>query len=72
VYSGLQGQVLLENEKVRFEKYVLAPGQPEHSSGPFSPDGSVGWMRIVEISEGHESHNEGSNPIDLIWVTLKD
>ena len=46
--------------------------QPEHSSGPFSPDGSVGWMRIVDITEGHESHNEGSNPIDLIWVTLKD
>jgi len=46
--------------------------QPEHSSGPLSPDGSVGWMRIVDIGEGHESHNEGSTPIDLIWVTLKD
>jgi hypothetical protein len=46
--------------------------QPEHSSGPYSPDGSVGWMRTVDISEGHESHNEGSNPIDLIWVILKD
>lgn len=46
--------------------------QPEHSSGPFAPDGSVGWMRTVDISEGHESRNEGSQPIDLIWVTLKD
>lgn len=46
--------------------------QPEHSSGPYSPDGSVGWMRAVDISEGHESHNEGSSPIDLIWVSLKD
>jgi hypothetical protein len=26
----------------------------------------------VDISEGHESHNQGSNPIDLIWVILKD
>lgn len=46
--------------------------QPEHSSGPLSADGSVGWMRIVDIGEGHESRNEGSEPIDLIWVTLKD
>jgi quercetin dioxygenase-like cupin family protein len=46
--------------------------QPEHPSGPRSDDGSVGWMRIVDISEGHESRNEGSEPIDLIWVTLKD
>lgn len=46
--------------------------QPEHPSGPRSEDGSVGWMRIVDISEGHESRNEGSEPIDLIWVTLKD
>src|SRR5271165_4633316 len=27
VYSGLQGQVVLENDKVRVEKYQLAPGQ---------------------------------------------
>ena len=46
--------------------------QPEHSSGPLSEDGSVGWMRIVDISEGHQSRNEGSQPIDLIWVSLKD
>jgi hypothetical protein len=46
--------------------------QPEHPSGPPSPDGSIGWMRTVAITEGHESHNEGSQPIDLIWVTLKD
>jgi len=46
--------------------------QPEHSSGPLSADGSVGWMRTVDIGEGHESRNEGTEPIDLIWVTLKD
>lgn len=37
-----------------------------------SPDGSVGWMRSVDMSEGHESGNIGHAPIDLIWVTLKD
>ena len=33
--------------------------QPEHSSGPLSADGSVGWMRIVDIGEGHESRTSG-------------
>jgi len=36
-----------------------------------SPDGSVGWMPTIDISEEHQSGNAGSEPIDLIWVTLK-
>jgi hypothetical protein len=34
-------------------------------------DGEVGWMPVIDISEGHESGNIGGEPIDLIWVTLK-
>ena len=36
-----------------------------------SPDGSVGWMEPVDIDVGHESCNIGSNPIDLVWISLK-
>jgi hypothetical protein len=28
-------------------------------------------MPMVGIEEGHQSGNVGSEPIDLIWVTLK-
>jgi len=28
-------------------------------------------MPTIPLSEGHESGNIGKNPIDLIWVTLK-
>jgi quercetin dioxygenase-like cupin family protein len=45
--------------------------QPEKPDSPVG-DGSVGWMRIIPISVGHESHNRGTEPIDLIWVTFKD
>lgn len=37
-----------------------------------APTGSVGWFGPVHISEDHESVNSGTEPIDLIWVTLKD
>jgi quercetin dioxygenase-like cupin family protein len=46
--------------------------EPEHPYPAPSPDGAVGWMPAIDISEGHESGNVGQHPIDLIWVTLKD
>jgi len=45
--------------------------EPEHPYPDFSPDGEVGWMRTIDISVGHQSRNIGTNPIDLVWVTLK-
>jgi len=46
--------------------------EPEHPYPEPSPDGEVGWMPAIGIDEGHESGNVGSQPIDLIWVTLKE
>jgi hypothetical protein len=45
--------------------------EPERAYPDPSPDGEVGWMPTIDISVGHESGNIGTNPIDLIWVTLK-
>jgi quercetin dioxygenase-like cupin family protein len=45
--------------------------EPEHPYPDVSPDGEVGWMEPIALSEGHESGNIGKDPIDLIWVTLK-
>jgi beta-alanine degradation protein BauB len=45
--------------------------EPEQPSPQPSPDGEVGWMPTIPLSAGHESHNIGDAPIDLIWVTLK-
>jgi predicted metal-dependent enzyme (double-stranded beta helix superfamily) len=46
--------------------------EPEHPYPEPSPDGEVGWMPPIDIGEGHESGNVGPQPIDLIWVTLKE
>jgi quercetin dioxygenase-like cupin family protein len=45
--------------------------EPERAYPSPSPDGEVGWMPTIDIAEGHQSGNVGKNPIDLIWVTLK-
>jgi hypothetical protein len=45
--------------------------EPEHPYDHPAADGEVGWMPTIDISEGHESGNIGTAPIDLIWVTLK-
>ena len=45
------------------------------SSGPtkpqFGPDGTVGWMPAIDISQGHESGNVGTTARDVVWITLK-
>jgi mannose-6-phosphate isomerase-like protein (cupin superfamily) len=43
----------------------------EEKTTSYSPDGSVGWMDAVALSQDHESGNTGSTPIELLWVTLK-
>jgi hypothetical protein len=45
--------------------------EPERASPNFSETGSVGWMPPFDISEGHESGNVGAEPIDLVWVQLR-
>lgn len=50
---------------------VRSKSEPEYTYAEASPDGEVGWMEPVSLSDGHESGNVGTEPIDLIWVTLK-
>lgn len=97
-YPNIQGEVLLENDKVVVQRFIFPPGQWEgvHSHPPdqlyihlkgglwtvrygdkiyppqIAETGSVGWYGPVPLSANHESVNSGNEPIDLIWVTLKD
>ena len=43
-----------------------------HQQTVTSPTGSVGWFGPVSLAQDHESVNSGTEPIDLIWVTLKE
>jgi quercetin dioxygenase-like cupin family protein len=98
-YPNIPGEDLLENERVIVQRFVIQPGQwegvhahppnmlyihikggqwaarskrePEHAYPAPSEDGKIGWMTPVDISEGHESGNIGKEPIDLIWVQLR-
>jgi hypothetical protein len=53
------------------EGAVRSNHEAEHGYPEPSPDGEVGWMPTIDISEGHESGNIGKEPIDPILVTLK-
>lgn len=99
IYPDIPGQVLLENDQVVVQRFIVKPGEWEgihahpgnqlyiHIKGgtwdmreigresrrPLSPSatGSVGWFRAIPIEKQHQSGNAGTEPIDLIWVTLK-
>ena len=34
-------------------------------------DGTVAWMDTIDLSEGHQSGNIGSNESEVVWVSLK-
>jgi quercetin dioxygenase-like cupin family protein len=98
-YPNIPGEDLLENDRVIVQRFNVKPGQwegvhghppnmlyihikggqwaarskhePEHSYPARSEDGKIGWMTPVDFSEGHESGNVGKEPIDLIWVQLR-
>ena len=50
---------------------VRSANEPQYTYSETSPDGEVGWMDAIDISDGHESGNVGAEPIDLIWISLK-
>ncbi len=97
-YPNIPSELLLENERVVVQKFIVEPGQWEgvhshpgeqvyvHVRGGVwsgrrngresvgtqpSIAGSVGWMEAVELSEQHNSGNNGDTTIELIWITLK-
>jgi quercetin dioxygenase-like cupin family protein len=98
-YPNIPGEDMFENARVIVQRFKIQPGewegvhahrpnmlyihikggywagrtntQPVHTY-PLDPDGAVGWQPTIDISEGHQSGNVGSEPIDLIWVSLKD
>jgi len=34
-------------------------------------DGTIAWMDTIDLSEGHQSGNIGSNESEVVWVSLK-
>ena len=45
--------------------------KPEFDEGHGRP-GDAGFMPTFDSSVGHESRNSGKEPIEMVWVTLKD
>jgi hypothetical protein len=67
-------QMMLENERVLVQKLIVPASQSTGACATYpeaSPDGSVGWMPTIDVSEQHQSGDVGPASIDLIWVTLK-
>ena len=50
-------------------KWAVRYGDKETVSD--APDGSIGWYNAVKLSEKHQSGNVGTEPIELLWITLK-
>jgi len=96
VYPNIPGTVLLDNEQVVVQRFLVKPGAWEgvhahpgnqlyvHVKGgrwavriagredvSTSKTGSIGWYPAHPLSDQHQSGNVGDEPIDLIWVTLK-
>ena len=96
VYPNIPGIVVLENEQVVVQRFVVKAGAWEgvhahpgnqlyvHIKGgrwavrtggketvSTSKTGSIGWYHAIPLSEQHQSGNAGDEPIDLLWVTLK-
>ena len=46
-------------------------GKTEYSAD-VDEDGAVGWMDAIPLSAGHDSGNTGDEPIDIIYITLKE
>jgi mannose-6-phosphate isomerase-like protein (cupin superfamily) len=46
----------------------------EHPQGvPGSAkDGTVAWMDAIDLSDEHQSGNVGTNPTEVVWVSLKE
>lgn len=71
VHAHIPNQLYIEiNGGVFTGRTYKTPEEPE-GIGPQIP-GTAGFMPTVDISVGHESHNAGKEPIELVWVTLKD
>lgn len=50
---------------------VRSHSEPEYVYPDQSADGEVDWMTPIALAEGHESGNAGTEPIDIVWITLK-